>query len=272
MKWATVSIPVTTDANRQLDDLSVPYGKGLFVGRSVTEHGLGGWQPATSAALLAAWDIAPSRTFFDVGANIGIYAMLHARLRPQSTTVAFEPAPNVLASGETMTTANGVTVRWEHAAVSDSEGDVTLFLSARTDASNSLVSQHRKAKGTVTVPAVTLDGYVRSSGLVPSVVKIDVERHEPAVIQGAAATLDTHKPIVVAELLPGRAEGDDVRALLASHGYSAQPIESPDTPEHENKSRDWLFWPGEVPTEFDARFREWYTAVQRCMPTPPETT
>lgn len=242
------------------------YGKSLFIGRSIKEGGLSGWQPATTAALLAAWDCAPSSAFFDVGANIGMFASLHARLHPEATTVAFEPTPDVADCGESIAAANDLDVRWERAAVSDAEGEATLYLSERTDASNSLVSGHRQPKGTVTVPTFTLDGYVRSSGLVPSVVKIDVERHEPAVIRGAAELLDVHRPPVVAELLPGRSESDEVQQLLAAHGYEARLIEPPGASDADVELRDWLFWPGAVPTEFDDRFRDWYTAVSRCVP------
>ncbi|PSL00392.1 FkbM family methyltransferase [Haloactinopolyspora alba] len=266
LKWTTISIPLAAGMDAQLGELSVPYGKSLFIGRLLREDGLSGWQAATTAALLATWDLAPSPVFFDVGANIGIYAALHGRLRPDGTTVAFEPTPDVADAGESFQAANDLKVRWERAAVSDTAGEATLYLSARTDASNSLVSRHREPKGTVTVPAITLDSYVRSSGLVPSVVKIDVERHEPAVIRGAAELLDTHRPVIVAELLPGRSESDEVQHLLAAHGYEARHIEPPEAQAGDEPERDWLFWPGTIPAELDDRFREWYSAVATCVP------
>jgi FkbM family methyltransferase len=269
MQWATITFPRNADSDSRLGELKLLHGKDLFIARSINDHGLSGWQPATTATLLAAWECAPSAAFFDVGANIGIYAMLHAQLWEDAATVAFEPTPEVAESGASITEKNGLQAQWERVAVSDTEGEATLYLSAKTDASNSLKRSHRRAKGTVTVPTVTLDGYVRSSGLVPSVVKIDVERHEPAVIRGAAELLEDHKPIVVAELLPGRSESDHVQRLLASHGYQAQHISPPpEAPPSDDALRDWLFWPGTLPAEFDKRCHEWYWAVARCVPVP----
>ena len=269
VKWATIPIPRAVGLDQQLDRLDILYGKKLFVGRLLKEGGLCTWQAPTTASLLAAWDVTSSSVFFDVGANIGIYAALHARLRPEATAIAFEPTPDVADSGESIAAANDLDIRWERVAVSDAEGEATLFLSGRTDASNSLVSGYRQPKGTVSVPTVTLDGFVGSSGLIPEVIKIDVERHEPAVIRGAAELLNTHHPIVVAELLPGRPESDEIQQLLADHGYHARHIEPPashSAPDSDGPLYDWLFWPGEVPTTFDDRFVEWYAAVARCGP------
>lgn len=270
MKWATITFPRTADPDGRLGELQLLYGKALFVARRIQERGLGGWQQATTAALLTAWERKPTAPFFDVGANVGIYAALHARLWQEAVTVAFEPTPDVAACGVSITQANGIGVRWERIAVSDADGEATLYLSARTDASNSLHSNHRRAKGVVTVPTVTLDSYVRSSGLVPSVIKIDVERHEPAVIRGAADLLKQHRPVVVAELLSGHPESDEVRELLAGQGYSAHHIEPPPgAPAPDEQLRDWLFWPGMLPADFRQRFGQWYAATARCVPMPP---
>lgn len=274
MKWATIAIPKAPGPGREFDQLKILYDKHLFIGRSIKDEGLGGWQAPTTAALLAAWDFAATSVFFDVGANIGIYAAMHARLRPAATTIAFEPTPFVADSGESITSANGLAVRWHRVAVSDAKGEATLYLSTRTDASNSLVKDHRQAKDTVTVPTVTIDGYVRESGLVPQVIKIDVERHEPAVIRGATELLDEHRPIVVAELLPGRQESAEVQQLMAEHGYQARLIEPPasHTLAESEPSRDWLFWPGPIPVEFHEQFVDWYTAVVRCDSAPVHTS
>lgn len=272
MQRRAITIPRTADPRDELDELQIYYGRTLFIGRALSKDALSGWQPGTTAALLTAWDLTSSEStvFFDVGANIGIYAQLHSRGRPDGTAVAFEPTPEVADWGEKMTAENHVDVRWERMAVSDADGEATLYLSARTDASNSLVSGHREPKDAVTVPTVTLDRYVRSSGLVPGVVKIDVERHEPAVLRGAHDLLAEHRPVVVAELLEHRSESEEVLKLLDGHGYQARHIEPPDGANVGDTPRDWIFWPDAVPEEFDSRFRAWFAAVQRCVPQQPE--
>lgn len=264
MKWCTIAAP--SPGGEDLGHLHVAYGKPLFVGRQLHERGLAGWQPATTAALCAAWEIAGplSPVFFDVGANIGIYALLHSRLWPHGRAVAFEPTPHIATCGGEMTAANGLSVQWERVAVSDNDGEGTLHLSSRSDASNSLVDGHRRAKGILTVPTVTLDTFCDSRGLTPSVVKLDVERHEAAVIRGASRLLDEHRPIVVAELLPGHAEAEEVQQLMMGHGYTARLIEPPHHGHNGGALNDWLFWPGAVPAPFDARFSAWFASVARC--------
>jgi|SRR5690625_126848 len=140
VKWATIPVPRAVGLDQPLDKLNILYGKRLYVGRLSREGGLGGWQAPTTASPLAAWDFTSSSVFFDVGANMGIYAALHARLRPEATAIAFEPTPDVADCDESITAANDLDVRWERVAISDAEGEATLFLSGRTDASNSLVS------------------------------------------------------------------------------------------------------------------------------------
>jgi FkbM family methyltransferase len=269
-EWATITYPRSTDPNDQLGELRIPYRKDLSVARRIKERGLSGWQAATTATLLAACERTPSSAFFDVGANVGIYSALHARLWSDASTVAFEPTPHVAESGSAITKENGLAIQWERVAVSDTAGEATLYLSARSDASNSLERKHRQPKGVVTVPTVTLDDYVSSSGLVPSVVKIDVEQHESAVLRGGAKLLEMRRPVVVAELLPNRGDSEVVQSLLAGHGYHARHISPPAgaAAAAEDDLRDWLFWPGTPPAEFDQRFREWYTAVARCVPVP----
>lgn len=255
MEWSTVAI--STPMGTQVD-LQVAYGRSLYIGREIHELGLTGWQPATTAALFAAWDIVddPSQVFFDVGANIGVYAQLHNRLWPSGRAVAFEPTPHIADCGEKMTAANALSVRWERAAVSDRRGETTLYLSTRSDASNSLVHGHRRARGTVTVPTVMLDDFCEETALTPSVVKIDVERHEPAVVRGASRLLATHRPIVVAELLPGHVESEQVRQLMYAQGYTPRLI----------GDRDWLFWPSMIPAAYDDRLGEWLSALGATAP------
>lgn len=231
--------------------------------RQLRRNGLAGWQPETSAALLAAWELSPRPgVFFDIGANAGVYALLCRLVQPAFEVVAFEPSPDTVAAGQRWAAANGVEVRFEQVAVSDAQGRATLYLSRRSDASNSLVAGFREATGTVEVDRLDLDTFVAREALVPTVIKIDVERHEAAVVDGARRTLADHRPVVVMELLGGRAaRGVDRR--LRELGYQSHPL----------GARDHLYWPGELPGDWHTRLAGWRAAVARCTagPTPART-
>jgi FkbM family methyltransferase len=60
---------------------------------------------------------------------------------------------------------------------------------------------------------------------VPSVIKLDVERHELEVIKGAWKTISTHRPAMYIEILDPK--NDDIVNLLAPLGYIYVP-----RPEH----------------------------------------
>ena len=224
--------------------------------RTLRRDGLAGWQATTTAALLTAWDLAPTRgAFFDVGANAGVYALLCRLLRPDIEVVAFEPSPTTIAAGQRWARANGSAVRFEPVAVSDTDDRGTLYLSRRSDASNSVVAGFREPSGTLEVELITLDTFVERESLAPAVVKIDVEQHEPAVIRGARRTLARHRPVIVMEVLASdasRRADNRLRRL----GYESLGL----------GARDRLYWPGRPPAAWDERFAGWAEAVGRCVP------
>lgn len=226
--------------------------------RQLRRHGLAGWQATTTAALLTVWDLtARPGAFLDIGANAGIYALLCRLLWPSMETVAFEPSPDTVAAGRGWCEANGAEVTFEQVALSDTDGRGTLYRSSRSDASNSLVPGFREAAGTVPIELLTLDTYVARTELVPTVLKIDVEQHEAAVIRGARTTLAEHRPVVVIELLRTEASRQAHRHLR-DLGYRP----------HRLGARDRLYWPGALPAAWQDCFEGWSRAVARCIPQP----
>ena len=251
----TAWIP-TGPGDAPLRRLDLAGGRASINQRKLRRHGLAGWQAATTAALLTAWDLTPpTGTFFDVGANAGIYALLCRILRPSMETVAFEPSPTTVAAGQQWARANDVEVRFEAVALSDADARGTLYLSSRSDASNSLVAGFREPSGTLEVERLTMDTFVRREGLAPTVVKIDVEQHEPAVLRGARSTLIEHRPVIVMELLASEASR---RAHRRLRRLDYEPFGLGD--------RDRLYWPGGLPEDWHERFAGWSRAVERCGP------
>lgn len=246
----------TGPGDAPLRALRLDGGQASINQRQLRRLGLAGWQEATTAALLTAWDLtSPAGTFFDVGANAGVYALLCRLLHPSMEVVAFEPSPTTVAAGQQWARANDVEVRFESVALSDVDGRGTLYLSSRSDASNSLVEGFRDPSGTLDVELLTMDTFVRREGLAPSVVKIDVEQHEPAVLRGARSTLAEHRPVIVMEVLgseSSRRAHEELRRL------DYEPFGLGD--------RDGLYWPGGLPTDWDQRFAGWSDAIGRCVP------
>lgn len=171
--------------------------------------------------------IAPGARVWDVGANLGFFSLLAARLTgPGGHVVAFEPVPGNAAAVRKNAELNGfggiVEVREE--AVSSHAGHAPLHVVA--DASWSHLAdrgEHRLTRETVEVPTVTLDELVASGTLAPpDLLKIDVEGSEVDVLRGARAVLAKHRPVVVCELHETNRE---VAAQLRGAGYTLENLD-----------------------------------------------
>jgi FkbM family methyltransferase len=265
-----IPVPVSRHRWSRPGELDIVDGSTSYTQRALRRAGLRGYQPATTAALLAAWETYRKPTFLDVGANGGLYATLCAKIFARSTVVAFEPAPAIANAVRAIATANQLAVEVEQVAVSDTAGTATLYLSKKSDASNSLTKGFRVAKGAVEVPTLPLDEYVAEHELQPDVIKIDVERHEIAVLDGAEETLRRHRPACVIEILPGDpADEHEIKERMSDLGYRVARLEASVTKgaQEDPALRDWLCWPAPGPPRgFVRRLRAWERAVARCVP------
>ena len=74
--------------------LNIVVGKSTAVQRALRREGLAAYEPPTVAAILAVMELQePGFTFFDVGANVGLYSSLCAAMFDSGRVVAFEPTP-----------------------------------------------------------------------------------------------------------------------------------------------------------------------------------
>jgi len=171
----------------------------------------------------------PGHTFFDVGANIGVYTGWAARrVEPGGRVHAFEPVP---ATGDALSefvTGNGLTnVLVVPKAVGARTGTVAIHVVPRASGLASAVAARPGTSSSVSAPLITLDDYVKEQGgRIPDLVKVDVEGYEFEVLQGARQILaGARSPVVLFEsdsrlLAEGRVSfGEIVRWLDAEVGY-----------------------------------------------------
>lgn len=192
-------------------------------------------------------------TFIDVGANQGFYALLAAKkVGREGRVIAFEPAPRERERLERNLRLNGHrNVRVEPWALGDAAANAPLYVCL--GAEGALTSLRPPTHDTplrqvvLDVPITTLDAYA-SSHTLPRVdmIKLDIEGGELAALRGARATIETHRPIIVAEIEAKRTHPwghtpADVFAFLSSLGYDLfEPCEAGLTPlvERPGRSRD----------------------------------
>jgi FkbM family methyltransferase len=151
---------------------------------------------------------------WDIGANVGIYTVLMAKAATSGHVVAFEPsAPPLALLRENLARNDVGNVAVVEAGVSDHEGSAVLFQRSDTAGGSSL-EQSDGPFSPVQVRLVTGDGFVQAGGAPPSVIKIDVEGHEPSVIAGCWNLIKQHKPLIILEVNAGTFVHDEARLAV----------------------------------------------------------
>ena len=252
--------------------LKIKAREDFLVPRVLHHRGLSGFEPDTLAVFLAVLGELPTGTFFDIGANTGVFALLAASTSSWEV-VAFEPVDDLSNTISDLSALNELEIHVEERALGSNNGRATLFMSPTSDSSNSLVRGFREAKRTLEIDVEPLDHYVERTGRRPSLMKVDVESAEPAVLSGGRRTLLEDRPWIICEVLGGHTEVE-MTDILSDLGYSWYQItpESPLVPRQEifgdrsGKFANWLFAPDPPSPTFWERYEHMRTAISRCTP------
>jgi FkbM family methyltransferase len=143
--------------------------------------------------------------FYDVGANLGFFSLLAAHLSglDAGRVIAFEAAPDNAEAIRVNAALNRVTnVEVICAAVSDRSGQGRLQV-VDDQSWSKLVQygEHPFTEAIIDVRCLTVDELVASGRIPPpTVVKIDVEGAELAVLAGMRDTIAAHRPAIICEL------------------------------------------------------------------------
>jgi FkbM family methyltransferase len=179
-----------------------------------------------------AWSFGASfRTVIDAGANRGQFALFARKAFPQATLLCFEP---LAGPRDTLTNALGddPKLRLFDMALGDQDGEAELHVSRSDDSSSLLPISDRQVRAfaatdevaVVSVPVRRLDSVLSQDDLhAPTLLKIDVQGGELAVLEGADALLGSIEEIVVecsfVELYEGQPRADEVLARARDAGF-----------------------------------------------------
>jgi len=252
--------------------LTITAERDRYVARELQRGGLAGYEAETLACFLAALEVAPDGWVYDVGANIGVFALLAAALGSRPV-VAFEPTPDLAATARAIATENELPFLVEELALGSEPGEATFYLSDKSDASNSLAAGFRPSTRSLTVAVDTLDRYVTRTGKAPGLVKVDTETTEADVLAGGRAVIARYRPWLLVEILHARREAD-LTSVVRPFGYSwyhiTDAIPAPRRDElagdPEYRYRNWLLTPEPPDGTFWERVRSWRAALAECRP------
>ncbi|TDU64636.1 FkbM family methyltransferase [Prosthecobacter fusiformis] len=151
--------------------------------------------PPTSETSYISANAGSTGIILDVGANIGCMSLTLSDLRPNCIVYAFEPSPETFKHLKSNVSNNKASDRVIPLRLAVGREDTILqFLNdSGSPATNRLILPGEHLSGPlVEVNVVSLDSFlVDKRGPEVAFLKIDVEGHEPAVIQGAIQLLSS---------------------------------------------------------------------------------
>ncbi len=233
---------------------------GYMIENELFWRGIEGWEKIS----LELWKrlCRRSDTIIDVGANTGVYSLIAKVVNPNATIIAVEPVQRVFNKLEENIALNGGGIHAVRAAMTDHEGEVTLYdaphlehvLGVSLNKERIYVVEGQSVLP-VSVPARTMAGIAQQYGL-PRVdlMKIDVETHEPEVLAGFVDLLRRDRPSLLIEILNDDVAGR-VEKLVSGLGYVYYNIDDETWPPEKtgtltkSKHFNYLFCQPEVARE-----------------------
>jgi FkbM family methyltransferase len=175
-----------------------------------------------------------SSCFFDIGANIGYYALISKIYNSKIEVHGFEPLPGAKNYFQKNVNLNRLqNIKVNEIAICDVNG-VSIFysninpkykhLTEHLYGDNSLDEKHSANWNRITFEVKTqrLDDYVNqnlNSSLKIDLMKLDTEGTEHLVLKGASNVLKNHRPIIMCEIIKNAIE-KEISEILLFNNYS----------------------------------------------------
>jgi FkbM family methyltransferase len=186
------------------------FWRGLFTGREGTALRI--WvELARNASVI-----------FDVGANSGVYALAAKAVNSKAAVFAFEPIRRVFEKLRVNDELNGFGIECLEVAASNEDGEAAIFDFQGEHSYSSTFHRELFVNDDLvptTVKTTRLDTLISEMSIERlDLMKIDVEGHEPEVLQGMGSYLDRFRPTMLLEVLTDEA-GEKVKTAVAGLGY-----------------------------------------------------
>ncbi len=177
----------------------------------------------------------------DIGSNIGYYVLIESRLVGLTgRVIAIEPVQeNIRVLNDNLALNNIRNVSVVHAAITDRDGDVDIFMSQHSNW-HSVLAGWGKSLGKVSVPGRTLDSLIGEMGVSVNLIRMDIEGAETLAVNGMVRTLEKFRPLLSIEVHPGivgRQRTIEMLNRLKALGYDTEYVVDRERDSPWNKNR-----------------------------------
>ncbi|MGD9693885.1 MAG: FkbM family methyltransferase [Phycisphaerales bacterium] len=168
-----------------------------------------------------------ARCIVDIGANSGIYALYAKAINPSARVLAIEPLPGVLTRLVQNVRANDLDIDVVPCALSDADGVAIVYEPEGASHVYSVTVNDNLNDDDAPVVASRVmtrrfDSLAVDLGIDlgdgPFLMKLDVETHEPAVLDGLGRFLKKGRPILQVEVLNDDV-ADSIQQILGALDY-----------------------------------------------------
>lgn len=159
----------------------------------------------------------------DIGANTGVYSLVAKAINPRSKVYAFEPLKQMFRKLTFNNDLNKYDIACIEKAASDQNGKAIIYETGNDHVAAASLNEEIRHYGNLNketvIDVVTLDTFIQANNVDKiDLIKMDVETHEPNVLEGYKDYLQLHRPDFLIEVLTDDV-GEKLQRLFDGLGY-----------------------------------------------------
>jgi FkbM family methyltransferase len=164
-----------------------------------------------------------AKVVLDIGANTGVYSLCAKAINPSSKVYAFEPLKQMFTKLVLNNEINHYDIACIEKAASDKNGKTVIYETGIDHVAAASLNIETRQYGDLDVEteidAITLDSFIEEYNIEKvDLVKMDVETHEPNVLEGYKKFLKQHRPDLLIEVLTDEV-GHKLQEILDGLNY-----------------------------------------------------
>lgn len=186
-----------------------------------------------------------SSVILDIGANTGVYSLVSKAINQKAEIFAFEPVKRVFHRLEENIQLNQFDIKTFEFALSNNDGEAMIY-DAPTEhvysvAVNKNIAEIKNPIETK-IEIKKLSSFIKEQNITHiDLIKLDVETHEPEVLEGMEEYLQKYKPTWLIEILTDEV-GYKVQQLIKNMDYLYFNIDEIGIPKQVNEIKKSTFY------------------------------